>query len=176
MTSAQPQEQSITPYRNLGVLSASHSSFNAIQADVLHSSLQTPCAYVHSRLTFPARFRHPRVPAMPSVKFLIATTKKACSILSQFPFILNQQILMKVQPLSSTRLYAPHASDAFAVSSQYLTRRSASGSSVRCRCALLFIDISQSSRDCIAFQVVFGDPVAGSLRSTVTSKWLRIEM
>ena len=77
MTSAQPQERYITLYRNLGVLSASHNSIDAIQSDVLHSSLQTSCAYVHVRLTFPARFRHPSVPAMLSVISLTATTRKA---------------------------------------------------------------------------------------------------
>jgi len=94
MTSAQPQERCITLYRNLGVLSASHySTIDAIQSDVLHSSLQTSCAYVHVRLTFPARLRHPSVPAMLPVISLTATTKKASKIPSN-SYSYSAEILM----------------------------------------------------------------------------------
>lgn len=93
MTSAQPQERCITLYRNLGVLSASHCSIDAIQSDILHSSLQTSCAYVHVRLTFPARFRHPSVPAMLPVISLTATTKKASKIPSN-SYSYSAEILM----------------------------------------------------------------------------------
>ena len=139
MTSAQPQERCITPYRHPGALSASHYSINAIQPDVLHSSLQTSCEYVHVRLTFPARFQHPSVPAMLPVISLTATTKKASKIPS-IPIHIRTRDLDDVQPWSNTHFCTLHTSGTLVVSSQSLLHRSASGSSARCRCTLLSID------------------------------------